>query len=271
VTDWQEWHGHYDDRGSSLSRRLSVVQQRLDELVSGEVSVRRILSLCAGDGRDILPVLTRHPDEQRPEVALVELDPALAAAAERRAADAGVAATVVVGDAGLATTWQGTVPVDLLMLCGIFGNISEADIRNTIDAACAMLQPGGSVLWTRGYFTHEDLRPQIRQWFSVAGFTESSFDSEPTGYGVGVHRLTSKTCAATVPARLFSFIRFCQLCSSLRRGADGGGPCSDYLLKLFSPFLVHRRFGPPYTRRQLATRQAAQISCYATENGTIRL
>lgn len=143
MTDWHEWHGHYDDRGSSLSRRLSVVQQRLDELVSGEVSVRRILSLCAGDGRDILPVLTRHPDERRPEVVLVELDPVLAAAAERRAADSGVAATVVVGDAGLAETWQTTVPVGLLMLCGIFGNMV-----GRVELAAAVSNAGGLGLVT---------------------------------------------------------------------------------------------------------------------------
>lgn len=166
MTDWREWYGHYDDEDSSLSRRLSVVQKRLNELFSDDGSVRRILSLCAGDGRDIVPVLTRYPGERRPEVVLVELDRGLAAAAERRAAAAGVTATVVTGDAGLAETWQTNVPVDLLMLCGIFGNISEADIRNTIDTARSMLEPDGSVIWTRGYLTHEDLRPKIRRWFS---------------------------------------------------------------------------------------------------------
>lgn len=207
MTDWHDWHGHYDDPDSSLSRRLSVVQRRLNDLISEGGDVRRILSLCAGDGRDILPVLTRHPEERRPEVVLVELDRDLAAAAERRAADAGIAATVVTGDAGLAQTWQTAIPVDLLMLCGIFGNIYEADIRRTIDTARSMLQPGGIVIWTRGHLTHEDLRPKIRRWFSEAGFTENSFDSEPLGYGVGVHRLPLETLAVPIPARLFSFAR----------------------------------------------------------------
>jgi len=158
VTDWQAWHGHYDDRDSPLSRRLRVVQQRLNELVSGEAGSQRVLSLCSGEGRDILPVLARLSNERRPEVVLVELDPALAAAAERRAVDAGVAATVVVGDAGLTKTWQTVAPVDVLMLCGIFGNISEADIRTTINAAHGVLTRGGSVIWTRGYFADQDGR-----------------------------------------------------------------------------------------------------------------
>jgi hypothetical protein len=207
VTDWQAWHGDYDDPHSSLSRRLSAVQQRLHELVSGEVSVRRILSLCSGDGRDVLPVLARVPGERRPELVLVELDRTLAAAAECRAVELCVAATVVVGDAGFAKTWVSILPVDLLMLCGIFGNISTADIRSTIAAARGMLAPGGSVIWTRGYFADGDLRPLIRAWFAEAGFSEIAFDSETTGYGVGVNRLLPGTPAVTIPARLFSFVR----------------------------------------------------------------
>jgi len=207
VTDWHAWHGRYDDQDSSLSRRLRVVQQRLDGLVSAEPPVRRVLSLCAGDGRDILPVLARQAHERRPEIVLVEIDPALAAAAERRAVDSGVATTVVVGDAGSASTWRSVGPVDLLMLCGIFGNISAADIRTTIAAAPGMVTPGGTVIWTRGYFTEQDLRPQVREWFAESGFREISFDSEPTGYGVGVNRLAPDAPPTPIPDRLFSFVR----------------------------------------------------------------
>jgi hypothetical protein len=208
VMDWHAWYGQYDDENSSLSRRLRVVQRRLVDLVDGEPPVRRVLSLCAGDGRDILPVVARLPNERRPELLLVEIDPALAAAAERRAVDVGVAATVIVGDAGLATTWRNVGPVDLLMLCGIFGNISETDIRTTIRASRGMLAPGGNVMWTRGRFAPDpDLRPQIRTWFREAGFREIAFDSEPAGYGVGVNRVTSHLPATPVPERLFAFLR----------------------------------------------------------------
>ena len=207
MTDWQAWHGDYDDQDSSLSRRLRVVQQRLTEVVSAAAGVRRILSLCSGDGRDIVPVVARLPHERRPEVVLVELDRALAVAAEQRALDVGVAAKVVVGDAGLAATWQDGVPVDLLMLCGIFGNISDADVRATINAARGLLTSEGTVIWTRGYFSDHDLRPQVRAWFTAAGFTEIAFDAEPTGYGVGVNQLASAPDATLVPDRLFTFVR----------------------------------------------------------------
>ena len=207
MTDWQAWHGDYDDQDSSLSRRLRVVQHRLTEVVSAAAGVRRILSLCSGDGRDILPVVARLPHGRRPEVVLVELDRVLAVAAEQRALDVGVAARVVVGDAGLAATWQDGVPVDLLMLCGIFGNISDADVRATVNAARGLLTSDGTVIWTRGYFSDHDLRPEVRAWFTAAGFTEIAFDAEPTGYGVGVNQLASAPDATLVPERLFTFVR----------------------------------------------------------------
>jgi hypothetical protein len=189
-----------------LSRRLTMVQQRLEELLAEAPAVRRVLSLCSGDGRDILPVVARLPIDHRPDVALVELDADLATAAERRAADLGVAATVI-GDAGSSSTWQQFMPVDLLLLCGIFGNIPDDDIRNTIDAARAMVASDGYVIWTRGYFSDVDLRPQVRQWFAETGFLEVTFDAEPTGFGVGVNRLPSAGRTARVPSQLFSFAR----------------------------------------------------------------
>lgn len=207
MTDWQTWHLQYEDGSSSLSRRLGVVQHRLGDLLSGRAPVGKVLSLCAGDGRDILPVVACLPNVQRPEIVLVELDPDLASAAEQRATQLGVSATVVRGDAGSAANWQDFVPVDVLLLCGVFGNIWPEDIRVTIEAARAMLIAEGVVMWTRGHFSDMDLRPQVRGWFCEAGFTELAFDAEPTGYGVGVNRVRSTSRTSDIPARLFSFVR----------------------------------------------------------------
>src|SRR4051794_35902915 len=134
VTDWQDWHDHYADPTSSLARRLGVVQQLLTDLVDDLSAGQRILALCAGDGRDIIPVLAKRPAEQRPQLVLVELDPGLASAAQGRAAEADVVATVIVGDAGLRSTWGDHLPIDLLMLCGIFGNVADDGIKTTISS-----------------------------------------------------------------------------------------------------------------------------------------
>jgi len=208
ATDWVDWHGAYDDPASSLSQRLDIVRHRIGESLTALANDARILSLCAGDGRDLIPVIARLPEPARPTVRLVEQDERLAVAAEEQAVLAGVPVEVVVGDASDPQSFADHLPVDLLLLCGIFGNVTAEDIKTTIDAVPTMVAPGGFVIWTRGRFD-PDLRPTIRGWFHQAGLGEVAFDGEPGSYGVGVNRMPAAPlpASAALPDRLFTFLR----------------------------------------------------------------
>ena len=74
--DWRRWHDEYDEAGSGLARRLAAVQDQvragLDRCPPGQV---RLISLCAGQGRDVLDVLPDHPRRDDVRARLVELDP----------------------------------------------------------------------------------------------------------------------------------------------------------------------------------------------------
>ena len=60
--DWVEWHRDYDDPGSMLSRRGELVQGHLRaELERAPAGDVRLISLCAGQGWDVIGVLTGHP------------------------------------------------------------------------------------------------------------------------------------------------------------------------------------------------------------------
>ena len=205
--DWIEWHRSYDDEDSSLARRLTVVRRRIGDVLDAVAPGREIgvLSLCSGEGRDLLPELAAHPDLAA-RVVLVERDPELAARAGRAAADLPTV-DVRTGDAGDVATFRDVLPVDLLLLCGIFGNVSEADIRRTVAAVPGMLTPGGTVIWTRGRFADDiDLRPDVRRWFTDAGLEEVAFDGEPESFGVGVARRPRSTAVTgEAPPRLFTF------------------------------------------------------------------
>ena len=65
-TDWRAWHADYADPASALSQRLAVVQAQvarwLDRTQPRPVVVT---SVCAGDGRDLLEVLTARRDAAR--------------------------------------------------------------------------------------------------------------------------------------------------------------------------------------------------------------
>jgi hypothetical protein len=206
--DWLQWHRDYDDPTSSHSARLVVVRrcigEALDELGPG---CRRIVSLCAGDGRDVLPELAVRPTSA-PEVLLVELEPSLARDAAENAAGLGLGTVLVAeADAGDTAVFADALPCDLLLLCGIFGNIADGDIRATLAAVPAMVRPGGFVVWTRGWFAHADLRPEVRRWSVDAGLEEVAYEGEPAQYGVGLYRRPAGAPVAPLPARLFTFIR----------------------------------------------------------------
>lgn len=206
VKDWQAWHDAYDEPGSSLARRLEVVRRRLDvvlDLVSSPAP--RLLALCAGDARDVVPVLAARADGDQIDVTLVELDDELASRAVNAAKAAGLTRVVVRrGDAGDPASFSDIVPVDVLMLCGIFGNVEHASVADIARAVPAMVLLGGYVIWTRGGGPPVDRRPEVRRWFIDAGMEEVSFDGEPEKYGVGVNHIIVPR-GAMPDGRLFTF------------------------------------------------------------------
>jgi len=191
MKDWIGWHEGYNDPQSSLSTRLARVQAHLAHALAfvppGPI---QLLSLCAGQGHDVLGVLPDHPRRADVRALLVELDPVNAALARDRAKVAGLTRIEVrEADAALTANYADAVPADVLLLCGIFGNVSSDDIRATATAAAVMCRPGGTVLWTR-HRRPPDLTPRLRSWFGEAGFDEVAFESAPTATltGVGVFR-----------------------------------------------------------------------------------
>ena len=53
------------------------------------------------------------------------------------------------GDASLCRWYEAQVPADLVLVCGVFGNISSADITRTIQALRGFCRRGSEVIWTR--------------------------------------------------------------------------------------------------------------------------
>jgi hypothetical protein len=164
--------------------------------------------MCAGRGQDLIGPLATHPRREDVRALLVELDPDIAEAARQAAAAAHLSGIeVVTADAALPSVYAPVVPVDLALVCGVFGNISDDDIRRTIAYLPSMLRPEGRVIWTR-HREAPDLTPTIRDWFSGYGFSEVAFDFEPGyHYGVGTHKLVDEPAAAAPEpdAKLFTF------------------------------------------------------------------
>jgi len=206
MSEWVQWHRGYEhDR--SLALRLEVVQRlirsALDRCPAGPI---RIVSMCAGDGRDLLGVLAEHPRRRDVRARLVELDPELAAFGAAHAARVSPSIEVVNGDASVTSAYAGAVPADIVLVCGVFGNITDDDVRRTVAQLPSLCAPDATVIWTRGTFP-PDLTPSIRTWFQTEGFSELSFVAIPgTTVGVGAHLLESPPRAFDPNLRLFTFL-----------------------------------------------------------------
>jgi len=203
MANWISWHEQYDTPESSLAQRLAVVRLRiaeaLDRCAPGPI---RAVSMCAGDGRDLLGVLETHPRAADVNGLLVELDAELAERA-RNAAPPRI--TVACRDAGESDAYADAAPADLLLCCGVFGNISDEDIRATLLAWPLLCAPGATVIWTRGAFKR-DIRDDIRRWIEAAGFMEMSFDGPPRSYGVGAAKLVREPIPYRTGVRFFTFV-----------------------------------------------------------------
>jgi hypothetical protein len=210
LRDYRAWHDQYDDPGSSLAQRLRLVQQRLGEaLTNAPPGPIRLISICAGQGRDVLGVVPKHVRVSDISGVLVELDPVNVLRAREAAAVAELASLEILeGDASLGDIYKPFVPADVVLACGIFGNVSHADVENTARTISMLCRPGAAVIWTR-HRRKPDLNRKIRRWLVESGFEVVSFDApdNATLSGIGVASLVAAPAPWRNGHRFFTFLR----------------------------------------------------------------
>ncbi len=103
------------------------------------------------------------------------------------------------------------MPADLVMWCGVFGNLSDEDVRATVALTRQLAAPGARVVWTRGVFADRDpVEPTdaIGSWFTEAGFDLVSLDKpDDASYRVGAHRYAGCTDRLELGRTFFTFLR----------------------------------------------------------------
>jgi hypothetical protein len=188
---------------------LQAVQTQIQAALDGSPSgTLRVISLCAGQGRDLLEVLADHPRRGDVRARLVELDPRNTAFAEEMARSAGLdRVEVVTADASLTDQYRGMAPADLVLICGVFGNITDEDIERTIDSCSQLCQTGGTVIWTR-HRAAPDRVPLICERFKVRGFDLQWLSQRDAGFGVGVHRFTGEPQPLVPGMNMFTFVGY---------------------------------------------------------------
>jgi hypothetical protein len=206
ARDWNDWHRAYDDPSSELSqRRLGVVRSIVEHLDAAPAGPIRVLSLCAGDAQDLVRAATDHPRADDLVGAVVELDGSLSALARRGLAEVAPGVEVRQRDAGVLASFADVVAVDLLLLCGVFGNVADADVERTVRAVPSLCHTGATVIWTR-HRRAPDLTPAIRSWFDDVGCTAVRWESPGAGkFAIGTERVGAGSHVAPPPV-LFRFL-----------------------------------------------------------------
>ncbi len=215
--DWVQWHNLYETPERVVAQGLLIVQRLIrDFLASRAGDEIRVVSICSGQGRDILGVLADHPGRLSVNGRLIELDPTNTVEAARQAHAAGLGGIeIVTGDASVTDAYVGAVPADLVLVCGVFGNIPDDDVHRTIDALPQFCRRDATVIWTR-HRRPPDLTPTIREWFANTGFIEIACEStgakapRPGAFPaqfVGAHRWPREPLALERGQRLFTFFR----------------------------------------------------------------
>jgi hypothetical protein len=186
----------------------------------------QVVDICAGQGHNLIGVLTDHPRRAEVTARLVETDEHNVLAARRAAAAAGLdGVQVAAGNASITDAYAGAVPADLILLCGVFGNVTAADIANTIGHLPSLCAPAATVIWTR-HRHPPDLTPYIRETFAQGGFAELAFEDSPP-FGVGANRLLAPPRPFQRGIHLFEFVGYDVLqpdfhASQGRRVSSGG-------------------------------------------------
>ncbi|MDN5274961.1 MAG: hypothetical protein JWP06_862 [Candidatus Saccharibacteria bacterium] len=211
MKDWVKWHTHYDATDSSLKQRLALVQDAIRQSLPEKPATEgyTILDICAGDGRDLIEVLETYKYKDSIRGCAIELDSQLANEAKDRARIARLPDNlkIIQGDASSTNTYKDNIPADLVLVCGVFGNISDDDVIKTVQNLPKFCTQGTRVIWTRNRRA-PDHTHMIRALFRDNGFDETGFLSTDDGaYGVGVHTFNTSTPDIGDDVTMFSFIR----------------------------------------------------------------
>ena len=209
--DWRDWHQHYDNPNSSISLRLELVQRDLRralvEAPPDQNGIVNLITMCAGEGRDVLPVLAKENSGRPVKAILVEYDERLAQRARTAVEDLHLSEVEVkTADAGTTDTYRDLPLAQVLTVCSVFGNIPIEDIWRTVATLPALLANDGIVIWTRAGHDHS---LHVRKVFLEHGFSEMSFTNTTDNmFWVGMHRLVDKPAelrASQPGTRMFSF------------------------------------------------------------------
>ena len=201
----ESWHDNYEDETSTPYKRTLIVKKLIADYLINKNNIT-ILSICAGQGRDVLTSLNADTCAY-----LIDVDKECVDYAQSYVNKNDLYNVFVIeADASLISTYiDNNIPkADLILICGVFGHLSLEDINITAQSLKQLIKPNGSVIWTRHKFDN-DITKEVRDLFELAGYQEEAFISpkeEP--FSIGMYKLIQDTIEPIYDLKMFDYIYF---------------------------------------------------------------
>jgi hypothetical protein len=205
---WSGWsESAYRKRG--YQQRLLLVQEQLAQCVdTARPGTIRILSMFAGDGRDVLGVLGNHQRQNDVVACLIEQSSQAVDTGTQRALELGLesVATFRHTDATDYEAYRGLAPADLILLCGVWGHVPSQERPQLIQALASLCAAGGMVIWTRGISKGMKQFEQIEGLFTAAQWEPVQIRFTPNNqWAVATHRYYGTAIPRPTQGRIFHF------------------------------------------------------------------
>jgi hypothetical protein len=150
LVDWWEWHKEYSVADSYPSlRREAVSYHTARALCIAPAGPIRVMSVCAGQGLDIISGFVGDAHTANVDCVFLEYDPRNALEAASNLSVVGLRSYEVrVCDAGLCDSYAGSGRANIMYLVGLISHLSDAEISSLIAAIPNLCSQGAQVIWT---------------------------------------------------------------------------------------------------------------------------
>jgi len=226
--DWSNWHNQYDTT-ASLQVRLRIVREQISIVLHAcPPGPIRLVSLCAGDGRDLVGAVKKHPRRHDVVAFLIDTDEESLMRGRVAAAEAGLERRLqfIQADAMLAAGYVKRVPADVLLTSGVLGHLRPEGVRSLIDGLAMLCRQGGWLVWNRPLCLNDGQRqvPALRQGLREAGWLETQLRlTSSDGFACGLCQFQGRTIPLDASRVLFEFVGLEHLAESTSEQAASVG------------------------------------------------
>jgi len=205
---WKEWP-QWAYKQPAYLHRLAGVQQHLaaalDAAAGGTI---RVLSICSGDGRDVLGTVQSHTRRGDVRAWLVEQSADSVAAGARHAQQLGLDRNVhfLNTDATVFEAYQKIAPANIILVCGVWGHVPALERKAVVDALARLCEPGGAVIWTRRVSKGMHRLEQIQSHFNQPAWQQQSLTfTADQAWAIVTHRYCGPRLKLPASGQLFHF------------------------------------------------------------------